>query len=111
MFVVVKAMTGNLADHLSLNLACAFVKNFVRDTISESILDFLQKSQTPVQALWSLRNIDLRVIAFHLFIVNLRMPQSVSLVLLINEPIRVNMVNIISFVIYNKGNSQYPERS
>ena len=29
----------------------------VRDTISESLSDFLQESQTPVEALWSLRSI------------------------------------------------------
>ena len=34
-----------------------------RDTSSESLSDFLQKSQMPVEALWSLRSIDLRVIA------------------------------------------------
>ena len=37
-----------------------YTDTFVRDTISESLSDFLKKSQTPVQALWSLRNIDLR---------------------------------------------------
>ena len=49
---------------------------FVRDTISESLSDFLLKSQIPVEALWSLRNIDPRVIALHPFFVKLRMPQT-----------------------------------
>ena len=81
--------------------------DIVRDTISESLLDFPLKSQTPVEASWSLRSIDLRVIALHPFFVNLRMPQNASLVQLINEPIRVN---VFSFVIHERGNSQYPEQ-
>ena len=79
----------------------------VRDTISESLLDFPLKSQTPVEALWSLPSIDLRVIALHPSFVNSRMPQNASLVLLIIEPIRVN---VFSFVIHKRGNSQYPEQ-
>ena len=55
----------------------------------KSFSDFLQRSQTSVEALWSLRSIDLRVIALHLSIVKLRMPQNASLVPLISEPIRV----------------------
>ena len=35
------------------------------------------------------------------------MPQNASLVPLISEPIRVN---VISYVIYKRGNSQYPEQ-
>ena len=68
----------------------------VRDTISESLSGFPQKSQTPIEALWSLRSIDLRVIA-----------HDPSFVKLISKPIRVN---IISFVISKRGNSQYPEQ-
>ena len=64
---------------------------FVPDTISESLSDFLLKSQTPFEALWSLCSIDLRVIALHASFVNLRMPQNVSLVQLISEPMRVNV--------------------
>ena len=79
----------------------------LRDTISESLSDFPQKNQTPVEELWSLRSIDLRVIALHPSFVKLRMPQNASLVPLISEPIRVN---VISFVIYKRGNSQYPEQ-
>ena len=79
----------------------------VRDTISESLSDFLQKSQTPVEALWSLRSIDHRVIALHSSFVKLHMPQNASLILLISEPIRVN---VFSFVIYKRGNSQHPEQ-
>ena len=79
----------------------------VRDTISESLSDFLQKSQTPADALWSLRSNDLRVIALHPSLVKLRMPQNASLVPLISAPIRVN---IFSFVIYKRGNSQYSEQ-
>ena len=68
---------------------------------------FLQKSQTPAEALWSLCSIDLRVIALHPSFVKLRIPQNASLIPLISEPIRVN---IFSFVIYKRGNSQYPEQ-
>ena len=64
---------------------------FVQDTISESLLDFPRKSQTPVEALWSLRSIDLRVIALHPSLANSHMPQNASLVSLISEPIRVNV--------------------
>ena len=49
------------------------MENLVRDTISESLSDFLLKSQTPFKALWSLRSIDLRVIIFiyiYIFIFN-----------------------------------------
>ena len=84
-----------------------FYPFFVRDTISESLSDFLLKSQLPVEALWSLRSIDLRVIALHPSFVNSRMPQNASLVLLISEPIRVNA---FSFVIHKRGKSQYPEQ-
>ena len=70
------------------------MRNIVRDTVSESLLDFLQKSQTPVQVLWSLRSIDPMVIAFHPSFVNLRMPQNASLVLLISEPNRVNICDL-----------------
>ena len=83
------------------------VHDLVRDTISESLSGFPQKSQTPIEALWSLRSIDLRVIALHPSFVKLRIPQNASLVPLISEPIRVN---VISFVIYKRGNSQYPEQ-
>ena len=76
-------------------------------TISESLSDILQRSQTPVEALWSLRSIDLRVITLHPSFVKLRMPQNTSLVLLISEPIRVN---VFSFVVYERGSSQYPEQ-
>ena len=79
----------------------------VEDTISESLSDFLLKSQTPFEALWSLRSIDLRVIALHPSFVNSRMPQTASLVPLISEPIRVN---VFSFVIHKRGNSQNPEQ-
>ena len=80
----------------------------VQDTISESLSGFPQKSQTPIEALWSLRSIDLRVMALHPSFVKLHMPQNASLVPLISEPIRVN---VISFVIYKRGNSQYPEQA
>ena len=80
---------------------------FVRDTISESLSGFPLKSQTPIEALWCLRSIDLRVIALHPSFVKLRMPQNASLVPLISEPIRIN---VISLVIYKRGNSQYPEQ-
>ena len=79
----------------------------VRDTISESLSDILLKSQTPVEALWSLRSIDLRVIALHPSFVDSRMPQNASLVPLISKPLRVNAV---SFVIHKRGNSQYPDQ-
>ena len=85
----------------------AIAVRIVRDAISESLSDFLLKSQVPVEALWSLRSIDLRVIAFHPSFVNLRMPQNASLVPLISEPIRVD---VFSFVIHKRGNSQYPEQ-
>ena len=39
-----------------------------QDTIRESLLDFLWKSKTPSKALWSLRSIDLRVIALYPFL-------------------------------------------
>ena len=49
----------------------------VQDTISGSLSDFLWKKQTPAKALWSLRSIDLRVIALHpSFVNNSRMPQT-----------------------------------
>ena len=83
------------------------VLKLVRDTISESLSDFLLKSQIPVEALWSLRSIHLRVIALHPSFVNLRMPQNTSIVPLTSEPIRVN---VFSFVTYKRGNSQYPEQ-
>ena len=38
---------------------------FVWDTISESLSDALLKRQTPFQALWSLRSVDLKIIALH----------------------------------------------
>ena len=79
----------------------------VGDTISESYPDFLLKSQTPVEVLWNLRSIDLRVIALHPSFVNSRMPQNASLVPLISEPIRVN---VFSSVIHKRGNSQYKEQ-
>ena len=99
--------------HMSLCvvLCCSpfvYIHSLVRDTISESLSGFPQKSQTPIEALWSLRSIDLRVIALHPSFVKLRMPQNASLVPLISEPIRVN---VISFVTYKRGNSQYPEQS
>ena len=56
----------------------------------------------------SLRSIDLRVIALHPSFVNSRMPQNASLVPLISEPIRVN---VFSFFIHKRGNSQYPEQA
>ena len=59
--------------------------------LMKNLSDYLQKSQTPVEALWSLRSIDLRVIALHLTFVKLRIPQNASLFLLISEPIRVNL--------------------
>ena len=77
----------------------------VRDAVNQSLLDFLLKSQTPVETLWSLRSIDVRVIARRPSFVKLRMPQNASFVPLINEPVRVN---VFSFVIYKGGNSQYP---
>ena len=72
---------------------------FVRDTIIEGLSDFLQKSQTPVQALWSLRCIDLRVITLHPSFVKLRMLKNASLVPLISARIRTN---VVSFVIYGE---------
>ena len=65
------------------------------------------KSQTPAKALWSLRSIDLRVIALHPSFVNLRMPQNPLLVPLISKPIRVK---VFSFVIHKRGNSRYSEQ-
>ena len=61
----------------------------------------------PVEALWSLRSINLRIIALHTSFVKLRMPQNASLIPLISEPIRAN---VFSFVIYKWGTSQYPEQ-
>ena len=61
--------------------------DIVWDSISESLSDFLQKSQMPVQALWSLGSINLRVIALHPSFVKLRIPQSALLVPFIIEPI------------------------
>ena len=62
----------------------------------------------PDEGLWSLRNIDLRVIALHCSFVKLRMPQSTSLVPLISEPIRVN---VFSFVVYKGAvGSQYADQ-
>ena len=82
-----------------------FREGLVRDTISERLSDFLEKSQTtPVEALWSLRSIDCRV---HPSFGKVRMPQNASLIVLISEPIRVN---VFSFVIYKRGNSQYPKQ-
>ena len=78
-----------------------------RDTISESLSDFLQRSQTPVEALWSLRSIDLRVIALLLSFVELRMLQNASLVSLISEPIRVK---VFSFVVYKRGVRSIPNK-
>ena len=86
---------------------CNFADLLVRDTISECLLDFSLKSQTPVEALWILRSIDLRVIALHPSFVNSRMPQNALLIPWISEPIRVN---VFSFVIHKRGNSQYPEQ-
>ena len=94
-------------SHINETNPCLDTNDVVQDTISESLSDFAQKDQTPVEALWSLRSIDLRVIALHPSFVKLRMPQNASLVPLISEPIRVN---VISFVIYKRGNSQYPEQ-
>ena len=85
-----------------------FFDLLVRDTIRESLSDFLlKKSQIPVEALWSLRSIDLRVIALHPSCVNSRMPQNASLVPWSSEPISVN---VFSFVIRKRGNSQYPQQ-
>ena len=65
--------------------------------INESLSGFLQKSQTPKQALWSLCSIDLWVIALHPSFVKLRMPQKASLVTLISEPIRVNVFSFVTW--------------
>ena len=92
----------NLVTGLKEQKAC-----FVWYTISESLSDFLLKSQIPVEALWSLRSIHLRVIALHPSFVNSRMPQNALIVPLTSEPIRVN---VFSFEIYKRGNSQYPEQ-
>ena len=54
-------------------------------------LDFLLKSKTSVEALWSLRSIDLRVIAIHPSFVNMRMPRNTSLAPLKSDPMRVNV--------------------
>ena len=78
----------------------------VRDTISESLSDFLLKSQIPAEALWSLRSIDLRVIVLHPSFVNSCMPQNSSLVPLTSEPIRVN---VFSFVIIKGGIHSIPK--
>ena len=43
-----------------------------------------------------------------MMMMNSRMPQNASLVPLISEPIRVN---VLSFVIHKRGNSQYPEQA
>ena len=48
--------------------------------------DFVQKSKTPVQALWNSRSIDRLYPSF----AKLRMLQNASLVPLISNPIRVN---------------------
>ena len=77
------------------------------DTISESLSDFLLKSQTPFEALWSLRSIDIRVIALYPSFVNSRMPQNASLVPLMSETIRIN---VFSFVIHKSRNLQDPEQ-
>ena len=67
------------------------ILGLVRDTTSGILSDLRQESHTPVQALWSLRSIDLRVIAPHpFFVMKLRMPQNASLVPLISGPIRVS---------------------
>ena len=58
----------------------------VQDAFSKSLSDFLLKSQTPVEVLWSLRSIDLRVIALQPSFVNLRMPRNASLVPLTSKP-------------------------
>ena len=54
----------------------------------------------PVQALWSLRSINLRVIALHPSFVNLDLPRNASPISLISEPIGVN---VFPFVIYKGG--------
>ena len=69
---------------------------FVRDTVSESLSDILQNSQTPVQALWNQRSIDLRFITLHPSFVKVNLPRSAWLVQLTSEPIRDN---VFSFVI------------
>ena len=88
--------------------AALYDYSFVRDTFNESLSDFYMKSQIPVAALWSLHSINLRVIALHPSFVNLRMPQEALLVPLISEPTRVN---IFSFLIHERWNSQYSEQS
>ena len=85
---------------------------FARDTINESLSDFLKKRQTPGQALWSLRSIDLRAIALraialHTSFGNLHKPRNASLLLLISAPIRIK---VFSFVNYKRKNSQNPEK-
>ena len=80
---------------------------FVRDTVSKSLSDFLRKGQISFQALWSLRSIDLRVIALHPSFMKLRMLQDASLVPLISEPIRVN---VFSFVTYKRGIRSIPNK-
>ena len=72
----------------------------VRDTISESLPDFLLQNQTHVEALWSLRSIDLGVIALHPSFVNLRMPQNASLVPLTSKPIRVDFLSFVIWLPY-----------
>ena len=94
-------------DYYATYKSSLSISLLVRDTISESRSDFLLRSKTPVEAPWSLRSIDLRVIALHQSFVNSRMPQNASLVLLFSKPIRVN---VFSFVIHKRGNSQYPEQ-
>ena len=83
-------------------------KVLVQDTNNEILSDFIQKNQTPVQVLCSLRIVDLRVIALHRSFVNLRMPQNASLFPLISEPIRLN---VFFFVICTRGGfALYPEQ-
>ena len=50
---------------LTLRSGCGAQPVIVRNTNSESLSDFLQKSQTPIEALWSWHSIDLRVIALY----------------------------------------------
>ena len=76
-------------------------------THSVKVARIFSRRVRPVQALWSVCSIDLRVIALYPSFVNLRMPQNTSLVQLIKEPIRFG---VFSCMVYKQGSSQYPEQ-
>ena len=93
--IVLHTNTNRRLIRFSVVCTASQFHEIVRDTISEILSDFLPKSKTPVQVLWSLRSIDFRVISLHLSFVKLCMSQNASLAPLISEPIRVVVIVIL----------------